>query len=164
MRVVVFLKVKEVCAVPFSHGRKGVRRAVFAMGRNGMSRVVLPRAGDVRRAVLLWRPREGRGRLRFGFVALDSPSVIGGYVWKLLVKQQLPIRRSRPVDEHISMRRKRRRKLFRCEEYVATCDKAACAPLLCRGGREFGRCIRDVPPRGARSCSSTPFPFLRAQK
>lgn len=46
MRVVVFLKVKEVCAVPFSHGRKGVRRVVFAMGRNGMSRVVLPRAEE----------------------------------------------------------------------------------------------------------------------
>lgn len=55
-----------------------------------MSCVVLPRARDVRRAALLRRPCEGRGRLRFGFVALDSPSVIGGYVWKLLAKQQLP--------------------------------------------------------------------------
>ena len=62
----------------------------FAMGRKGMSRVVLPRVGDVRRAALLRRPCEGHGRLYFGFVVLSSPSVIGGYVWKLLVKQQLP--------------------------------------------------------------------------
>ena len=55
-----------------------------------MRAVVLPRAGDVRRAALLRRPCEGRGRLYFGFVALGSPSVIGGYVWKLLAKQQLP--------------------------------------------------------------------------
>ena len=118
---------------------------------------VLPRAGDVRRAALLRRACKGRGRLNFGFVKLGSPSVIGGYVWKLLARQQLPIRRNRPVDERISMRRKRRRKLFRCEEYAATCDKAARAPLLCRGGREFGRGIRDAPPRGARSCSFTPL-------
>ena len=104
-----------------------------------MRTVVLPRAGDVRAVVLLRRACEGRGRLNFGFVALDSPSVIGGYVCKLLAKQQLPIRRNRPVDERISMRRKRRRKLFCCEEYAATCDKAACAQLLCRGGHEFGR-------------------------
>ena len=129
-----------------------------------MRAVVLPRAGDVRRAALLRRACEERGRLNFGFATLGSPSVIGGYVWKLLARQQLPIRRNRPVDERISMRRKRRRKLFRCEEYAATCDKAARAPLLCRGGREFGRGIRDAPPRGARSCSFTPFPFLRAQK
>lgn len=148
----------------FAMGRKACVVSFFAMGRKGMSRVVLPRAGDVRRAALLRRPCEGRGRLHFGFVALGSPSVVGGYVWKLLAKQQPPIRRNRPVDEYISMRRKRRRRLFRCEEYAATCDKAACAPLLCRGGREFGRGIRDVPPRGARSCSSTPFPFLRAWK
>ena len=32
--------------------------------------------------------------------------MIGGYVWKLLAKQQLLIRRNRPVDEHISMRKK----------------------------------------------------------
>lgn len=64
------------------------------MGRKGMFRVVLPRAGDVRRAALLRRPCEGRGRLYFGFVALSSPSVIGGYVWKLLAKQQLPIKRN----------------------------------------------------------------------
>ena len=69
-----------------------------------MRAVVLPRAGDVRRAALLRRPCEGRGRLHFGFVVLGSPSVISGYVWELLAKQQLPIRRNRLVDEHISMR------------------------------------------------------------
>lgn len=138
--------------------------ASFSAGGREMRAVVLPRAGDVRRAALLWRPCEGRGRLRFGFVTLGSPSAIGGYVWKLLAKRQLPIRRNRSVDERTSMRRKRRRKLFRCEEYVATCNKAACAPLLCRGGREFGQGIRDVSSRGARSCSFAPFPFLRARK
>lgn len=154
----------KACVVPFLPWVEMACLASFCRGGREMRAVVLPRAGDVRRAALLWRPRERRVRLRFGFVALDSPSVIGGYVWKLLAKQRLPIRRNRPVDEHISMRRKRRRKLFRCEEYVATCDKAACAPLLCRGGCEFERRIRDVPPRGARSCSLTPFPFLRAWK
>ena len=175
MRVVVFPKVKEVCAVPFSHGRKGVRRAVFlwvekaclASFCRGRKRNAGCRfAAGGRRAACRFAVEAARraGRLHFGFVALGSPSVIGGYVWELLAKQQLPIRRNRPVDEHISMRRKRRRKLFRCEEYMATCDKAACAPLLCHGGREFGWGIRDVPPHGARSCSLTPFPFLRAQK
>ena len=129
-----------------------------------MRAVVLPRVRDVRCAALLRRPCEGRGRLHLGFVVLGSPSVIGGYVWELLAMQQLPIRRNRPVDERISMRGKRRRKLFCCEEYAATCDKAACAPLLCRGGHEFGRGIRDVPLRGARLCSFAPFPFLRAWK
>ncbi len=164
MRRAVFAMGGKACAVPFSHGQKRHVSRRFAAGGREMRAVVLPRAGDVRRAALLWRPREGRGRLHFGFVVLGSPSVIGGYVWKLLAKQQLPIRRNRPVDEYISIRRKRRRRLFRCEEYAATCDKAACAPLLCRGGREFGRRIRDVPPRGARSCSFAPFLFLRAQK
>lgn len=154
----------KACVVPFCHGWKRHVSRRFAVGGREMRAVVLPRAGDVRRAALLRRACEERGRLNFGFATLGSPSVIGGYVWKLLAKQQLLIRRNRPVDERVSMRKKRRRKLFCCEEYVTTCDKAACAPLLCRGGHEFGRGIRDVPLRGARSCSFAPFPFLRAQK
>lgn len=78
MRRTVLPWVEKVCLASFCRGGREMRA------------VVLPRAGDVRRAALLRRPCEGRGRLYFGFVALGSPSVIGGYVWKLLAKQQLP--------------------------------------------------------------------------
>ena len=127
MRRAVLLWVEKACLASFCRGRKRNEGCRFAAG------------GRRGRAALLRRACEERGRLNFGFATLGSPSVIGGYVWKLLARQQLPIRRNRPVDERISMRRKRRRKLFCCEEYAATCDKAACAQLLCRGGHEFGR-------------------------
>ena len=46
MRVVVFLKVKEVCAVPFLPWIERRTSCRFVMGRKGMSRVVLLRAEE----------------------------------------------------------------------------------------------------------------------
>ena len=46
MRVVVFLKVKEVCAVPFLPWEERRASCRFVMGRKGMSRVVLLRAEE----------------------------------------------------------------------------------------------------------------------
>ena len=46
MRVVIFLKVKEVCVVPVLPWEERRAPCRFAMGRKGMSRVVLPRAEE----------------------------------------------------------------------------------------------------------------------